>query len=175
MAALQETDAAPSASAWDEPQAGVEPATYVTFELADQVFAVDVANVREILDMQPIAALPNAPGDLLGMVDVRGEGIAVVDLPGRLGLMGQRELSEGRIVVFEFGTTDPPTPLGVIADRVLSVIEIPDAEIEPAPSGMTRWDAGSLRGVARVAGRLTMILALHTLFADAGRGDFDFG
>lgn len=49
--------------------------TFVTFDLGEQIFAVDVANVREILDAQTVAALPNATSDLLGMIDVRGQGI----------------------------------------------------------------------------------------------------
>lgn len=173
MTALQETAFDPVTPFPGQTGDIAEPRTYVTFELSGQVFAVDVANVREILDLQPIAPLPNAPGELLGMVDVRGEGIAVVDLPGKLSMMSGRERQDGRIVVFELGAA-PPTAVGVIADRVLSVIEIPQAEIEPAPSAMTRWDAAAMRGVARVAGRLTMILALDALFGDSARGDFDF-
>ncbi|MFN3613726.1 MAG: chemotaxis protein CheW, partial [Rubrimonas sp.] len=81
-----------------------EPSTYVTFELAGQVFAVDVAHVREVLDMQPIARLPNAAGDVLGMIDVRGESIAVIDLPSRLGIMRSEAEADARIVVLEMQT-----------------------------------------------------------------------
>jgi len=174
MSAVSANDTAPAASGGTAPGGAAEPRTYVTFELAGQDFAVDVTHVREILDLQPIAALPNAPGDLLGMVDVRGEGIAVVDLPGKLGLRGGTSAEDSRILVFELGA-EPPTPVGVIADRVLSVIEIPEAEIERTPRAMTRWDAAVMRGVARIGGRLTMVLALDGLFSDALPGEFDFG
>ncbi|AMY70958.1 chemotaxis protein CheW [Frigidibacter mobilis] len=157
----------------DDAEAVSEPQTYVTFELSGQVFAVAVAHVREILDMQPIARLPNAPSDLLGMIDVRGEGIAVIDLAARLGLMGGMAAEEGRIVVFEFGA-DGSIAVGVIADRVLSVVEIRDSEIETAPSALTRWDASVLRGVSRVAGRLTLLLALDELFGKDAQDPFDF-
>lgn len=162
------------ADTWSTDDAGIaaEPQTYVTFELSGQVFATDVANVREILDLQPIARLPNAPGDILGMIDVRGEAIAVIDLPARLGLHGGLDGGEGRILVFEFGESGGA--VGVIADRVLSVVEIHDGDIEAAPSAMTRWDASSVRGVARVAGKLTLLLALDRLFADGARDPFDF-
>jgi len=157
----------------EDPEAASEPQTYVTFELSGQVFAVSVAHVREILDLQPIARLPNAPSDLLGMIDVRGEGIAVIDLAARLGLMGGMEVEEGRIVVFEFGA-DGSIAVGVIADRVLSVVEIHDSDIETAPSALTRWDASVLRGVSRVAGRLTLLLALDELFGKDAQDPFDF-
>ncbi len=169
-----ETIDAPGAATWGlvAEAAAAEPRTYVTFELAGQVFAVDVTDVREILDLQPIARLPNAPGELLGMIDVRGEGVAVMDLPGRLGLSSGTGAEDGRIVVFELGAAR--TPLGVIADRVLNVVEIAEADVEPAPSAMTRWDAQSMSGVARVAGRLTMLLALDRLFDGDAPGPFDF-
>ncbi|TGD41918.1 hypothetical protein EEB11_16315 [Pseudotabrizicola sediminis] len=161
--------------AWTQEDSGVkdDPRTYVTFVLAEQLLAVDVAMVREILDMQTITRLPNAPGDLLGMIDIRGENVALVDLPGRLGLHGGKSEGAGRIIVLEFGT-NPATPIGVIADRVLGVAEIPDDEIGAAPSAMTSWDASVLRGVARVNGQLIQILALETVFQTNLPGAFDF-
>lgn len=167
LAAPQETFSAEDGTPPSEPQ------TYVTFELAGQVFAAAVGHVREILDMQPIARLPNAPGELLGMIDVRGEGIAVIDLPARLGLHGGTEGGDGRIMVFEFGAGGGAA-VGVIADRVLSVIEIQDDGIEAAPNAMTRWDSTSVRGVTRVGGRLTLLLALDSLFGSDARDPFDF-
>ena len=59
-----------------------EHAQYVTLGVAEELFAAPVAKVQEILDMRPIARLPQAPDTLLGMIDVRGQGIPVVDLPG---------------------------------------------------------------------------------------------
>lgn len=150
-----------------------DPRTYVTFVLAEQTLAVDVSMVREILDMQTITRLPNAPGDLLGMIDIRGENVALVDLPGRLCLHGSNPEGSGRIIVLEFGE-NPRVPIGVIADRVLGVVEIPDGEIGAAPSAMTSWDASVLRGVARLNGRLIQILALDTVFQTNLPGAFDF-
>lgn len=150
-----------------------EPHTYVTFELAGQIFAVDVADVREILDLQPISLLPNAPPDLLGMIDVRGEGIAVIDLPSRLGLMSQNSPQDSRIVVFELGSA-PRKLVGVIADQVLSVVAIADTDIEPSPEAMTHWQPGAMTGVARIDGQLIMMLALDQLFGTNLPGPFDF-
>lgn len=151
----------------------VEPRTYLTLELAGQIFAVDVADVREILDLQPISQLPNAPADLLGMIDVRGEAIAVVDLLSRLGLRGNRTPEESRIVVFEIGT-NIRKPVGVIADRVLSVVAISDSDIEPSPESMTHWRAEAMTGITRIDGKLTMFLSLSHLFSAAASGPFDF-
>lgn len=176
MSALRTEDLHQPADHWDTAVNTVpanEPHTYVTFELAGQIFAVDVSDVREILDMQPISQLPNAPGDLLGMIDVRGEGIAVVDLPGRLNLRHKNAPEDSRILVFELGD-NPCKPVGVIADRVLAVEAIIDGDIEPTPSTTTNWESGAMVGVTRIDGKLTMILALNRLFESHARGPFDF-
>lgn len=150
-----------------------EPRTYVTFVLAEQRTAVDVLRVRRILDMQTITRLPNAPGDLLGMIDVGGEAVVLIDLPGKLGLHGGTYGGDSRIIVLEIGT-DPVTAIGVIAERVLGVVEIAEREINPAPTAMTNWDASVLRGVARIEGQFTQILALETIFRQNLPGAFDF-
>ncbi|WP_410218026.1 chemotaxis protein CheW [Paracoccus sp. (in: a-proteobacteria)] len=151
-----------------------EPDTYLTVELAGQIFAIDVADVREILDMQPISRLPNAPSDLIGMIDVRGEGIAILDLPSRLGLERLRTRAESRIVVLELGRA-PRHPVGVIADRVLSVVAVTADGIEPAPATLTHWRSDALVGIVRIGEQLTMVLALERLFAADAPGPFDFG
>lgn len=148
-----------------------EPAAHLVFELSGQIFAVDVASVREILDLQPVATLPNAPADLVGMIDVRGQGVAVIDLAGRLGLAGGGR-DEARILVFEFGAR--ATPIAAVADRVLAVAEIAPGEIEPAPRATGGWDAAALRGVTRMDGRIVMILELPALLGAGARGPFDF-
>ncbi len=151
-------------------RSAAEPAARLVFEVAGQIFAVAVARVREILDLQPISPLPNAPADLLGMIDVRGKGVAVIDLHARLGLRSV-DREEGRILVFEIGSAN--VPVAAIADRVIAVAEIPDDEIEPAPESLTGWRADALRGVARLDGRITMILDLDRIFHDKDPFDFE--
>lgn len=150
-----------------------DPHTYVAFELMNQIFAVDVTNVREVLDMQAISCLPNAPSDLLGMIDVRGEGIAVIDLPVRLGFIRRTVPEDGRIVVFELGGS-AKKPLGVIADRVLGVVEISESDIEPTPDAMNSWKSDAMIGVARIDNQLVMMLTAGKLCETALKAPFDF-
>jgi purine-binding chemotaxis protein CheW len=151
-----------------------EPLTCLTFDLSGQIFAVDVIHVREILDMQPISALPNAGSDLLGMIDVRGEGIALIDLASRLGMMRTDGAEHSRIIVLEIGTTGAQVPVGVIADRVVSVVELAEADIEPPPMTLVRWDGDAVRGVVRLSGQIVMLLQLTSLFDAEPPGPFDF-
>ena len=146
--------------------------TYVTFDIANQSLATDVSVVREILDMQAVAELPNARGDILGMIDVRGEGIAVIDLQGRLGLRGDTAAATSKIIVLEIGGFDKIT-VGIIADRVRNVLEISDDRIEATPSVPGNWDPVAMQGVARLDGRLVYILSFERLLGQAGPFDFD--
>ena len=151
-----------------EPRPAAEAEACLTFEIAGQVFAVAVSRVREILDTQPIAVLPNAPTELLGMIDVRGRGVAVVDIHARLGFRRADE-ETGRILVFEIG--ERRAPVAALADRVIAVVEIGAADIEPAPASLTCWSPDALRGVTRIDGKIVMILRLDALF----QGQDDFG
>jgi len=152
-----------------------EPNTYLTFAIGAQIFAVDVHNVREVLDMQAISRLPNAPHDLLGVIDVRDQGIGVIDLANRLGMQLEGSKNQ-RIVVFELGEASPVTPVGVIADRVLSVAEIPGADIESPPSTLSSWDPRAVRGMARIDGNMVIVLLLSEVFqkSDLDTDSFSF-
>ncbi|TFL17929.1 chemotaxis protein CheW [Jannaschia formosa] len=138
--------------------------TYLTFVLASQIFVVPVANVREILDLQSISRLPNAPGDLVGMIDVRGQGIGVVDLASRLGLRLEGG-AQSRIVVLELGDGPERAPLGIVADRVLSVAEIDPTTVEAAPRTMSSWEAREVRGITRLDGQIAILLNLGAIFS----------
>jgi len=167
-----------SFDSWDaetEHHPAAEPMTCLTFDLSGQIFAVDVTHVREILDMQPVSALPNAGADLLGMIDVRGEGIALIDLASRLGTMRSTSAEHSRIIVFEIGRTGgTQVPVGVIADRVRSVVELTEADIEPPPMTLVRWEGDAVRGIVRLSGQLAMLLQLSALFDAETPGPFDF-
>jgi purine-binding chemotaxis protein CheW len=158
----------------DVADGGADPATtYVTFDIGAQSLAADVCDVREILDMQPVAPLPNAGMDLLGMIDVRGQGVAVLDLRGKLGLVADPHSPDRRIIILEIGSR-VKSPIGIIADRVRNVTEIAADQIEAAPSALGTWDASVLDGVARLDGRLVYVLSFGKLLANDMRGPFDF-
>lgn len=145
--------------------------TYMTFQLSDQFFAVDVRNVREVLDIQTISKLPNAPPDVIGMIDVRGEGIAILDIASRLG-MGLKDAETARMIVFELSHNNESVPIGVVADRVLDVVDIHDSDVEAAPPTMTSWSTDTISGVARLGQDVVIILSLSEIFQTSST-DFD--
>jgi purine-binding chemotaxis protein CheW len=150
---------------------------FVTFDIGNQIFAADVADVREILDHQQIAPLPNASAALLGMIDLRGEGIAVMDLALSLGLSRLTDERAGRIIVLDL-QTDRESAVAIMVDRVRTVVEVAEEAVDPVPSVPGGWNAGAMFGVTRVEGELVYLIDLQSALGHGGAADlpgpFDF-
>ena len=145
--------------------------TYVTFDLNGQNLGVEVRHVRAILDTTDVSQLPNATHEVEGVIDVRGESIPIIDIGSRLGMPRQSAGSDTRIIVFEFVSNGELRPVGILADRVRDVTEIAAEEIESPPEivGAT-WRGELLRGFARHAGFLIMLLNAEAIFMPEGSG-----
>ncbi|MBI5163076.1 MAG: chemotaxis protein CheW [Magnetospirillum sp.] len=142
-----------------------EDVQYVTLGIDREVFAVDVRRVREILDVPAIARLPNAPADLLGMIDVRGECVPVIDLRAKLGFPPAAMSGHTRILVLEVEVGGRPLVLGVMADRVFEVTALDGAGIEPPPEIGVRWRSEYIHGVGRRGNAFVVVFDLGALFA----------
>ncbi|MBF0310725.1 MAG: chemotaxis protein CheW [Magnetococcales bacterium] len=137
----------------------------VTLGIADDLFAVDVIHVREILDFQPVARLPHAPGALLGMIDVRGQTVPVIDLRRKLGYPDAVITERSRILVLEVTVGARPLVLGLLCDVVFEVAEFDLSTLEKPPETGFSWNAAYLRGVGRRHGRFVLLFDLERLFA----------
>lgn len=140
-----------------------EQAQYVTLGVANELFAAPVAKVQEILDMRPIARLPQAPDTLLGMIDVRGQGIPVVDLRLALGLPEAADTENTRIIVLTLAGQDSELKLGLRADRVFEVTVLDEADLDPPPAVSGSWTGRCIAGIGRRNGRFVTVLDLERL------------
>lgn len=161
----------------DDPEGGGEGATHaatlLTFDLAGQKLAVDVRQIREILDLQPIARVPNSASDILGVIDVRGEAITMIDLADRLGMRRSGLAVHARIIVLELGAANAMQVAGFEADQVISVVEVAPDAIEPVPvPTATRWRGAAVTGMTRLDGALFMIVDLEALLASDAADTF---
>lgn len=145
---------------------------YLTFGLGGEVFAASVQSVREVLDLQPVSRLANAPSTLLGVIEVRGAGVPVVDLRHKLGLPYGETTEHSRIVVLELEHGGRPLVLGALTDAVYEVVQLEAGGIEPAPEFGQRWDSGFMRGIARRNDRFVTVLELGRVF---GADELDLG
>ena len=144
------------------------PATapYVMFRLGEELFAIEVAFVREVLELTPMTRLPQAPPDLRGVVNVRGTAIAVVDLRAKFGLPAVPDTLRSRILVVELPDQGETRTLGGLADSVQDVIEISRAELRPPPTTGLRWRAEMIRGLCRRNDDFVIVLDAAAVFTE---------
>jgi purine-binding chemotaxis protein CheW len=141
---------------------------YVTFGIDNEVFAVPVGLVTEILDFQEPFKIPNGPPALLGLTDVRGRGVPTLDLRARLGLPQVPPTGNTRILVLDVPLSDRRLSLGLVTDRVFEVTPFEAQEIEPAPDIGVRWRSDYIAGVVRRDGSFVVLIDLGALFAGDG-------
>jgi purine-binding chemotaxis protein CheW len=138
---------------------------FVTLGIEQEVFGVPVESVLEILDMRPIFRVPEAPRYLLGLIDLRGRSVPVLDLRTKLGLPAIAATETTRILVLEVEVAGRALVLGLVADRVFEVLAFSAADIEPAPDIGVRWRSDYIRGVGHRDSRFVIIFDLSRLFA----------
>jgi purine-binding chemotaxis protein CheW len=146
-----------------------EQEQYVTLGMGEEVFAIPVAHVQEILDLRPVARLPHAPHGLLGLTDVRGQSVAVVELRALLGLQPAEATQLTRILVLELAIAGRSLRLGLLVDRVFEVTGLDADRAEPAPDIGRPWRSDCIRGIGRRAGGFVVVLDVPRLIgAEAG-------
>lgn len=141
---------------------------YLTFDMDGQTFAVAVQRVREILDPQPVTRLPNSSHDLLGVIDVRGVSVPIVDLTAHLGIGMHEQGPDTRVIVFELDRTDgEPRPLGILAERVRDVCRLTMDDIETTPEVSVGEISNDLIiGLCRRNESLIVVVDLARIFTD---------
>ncbi|BAI74402.1 chemotaxis protein (plasmid) [Azospirillum sp. B510] len=143
-----------------------EPVQYVTIGIDREVFAIEVAIVREILDLQPITRLPHAPPFLVGMIDVRGQGVPAVDLRVKLGLPAVQATAHTRIIVLDVPQQGGAMTVGVIADRVFEVTSLDERGLETPTQVGGRWRSDCIQAIGRANGTFVIIFDIARLFAE---------
>lgn len=133
----------------------------VVFRLAEESYGLDIGAVQEIITWQPVTRVPRTPAFVEGIINLRGNVIPVVDLRKRFGL-GQTEAGrETRIVVVEIGAL----VIGLVVDGVSEVLRVPAEQIEASSAVISGVDTDFIRGVAKTAERLIILLDADQILA----------
>jgi purine-binding chemotaxis protein CheW len=140
-------------------------AQFVTFSLGEEVFAVPVEVVREILDYEEAFKIPNGPDYLLGLRNVRGQGVPTIDLRLKLGLTKTVPTPHTRVLVLDIPMQDRLLSLGLVADRVFEVTPFRKDQIEQAPDIGIRWRSDYISGVVRRDTGFVVIIDLARLLS----------
>jgi purine-binding chemotaxis protein CheW len=158
---------------------GGPPATLagelLTFGLDHEVFALEVARVREVVDPMPATQVPNAPDFAPALVNVRGNVVPLVDLRRKLDML-PLDSGDPRIVVAEVALAGEPALVGILTDAVYGVVDAAGAELRELPRLGTRWRGEFIRGVLKQDAGFVVVLDLERILARPERasGGQDF-
>lgn len=142
-----------------------ETRTYLTFTLDEEDFAVDVSNVREVLDFTSVTKVPRTPDFMKGVINLRGSVVPVVDMRLKFGLQEAEPTVDTCIIVMEVAMEGEATVIGALADSVKEVFELDPDSIEPPPRIGTRLDTEFISGMGKYKDNFIIILNINEVFS----------
>jgi purine-binding chemotaxis protein CheW len=145
--------------------AGAEVEQYLTFMLSGETYAIGILVIKEIIEYGQLTEVPNMPGFIRGVINLRGAVVPVVDLGARFGKAATVVGKRTSIVIIEVDAEGETQVVGVMVDAVNEVLEIPASEIEPAPSFGARIRADFIHGMGKVEGRFVIILEANRVLS----------
>ena len=132
---------------------------YLTFSLGDEVFAMDIRCVREIIQHGSMTMVPLMPDFVRGVINLRGSVVPVIDLQSRFGRARAQIGKKTCIIIFDSVSADEKVELGLLVDAVSEVIDIAQAHVEPAPQFGSTIRREFIHGMGKVGGEFIVILA----------------
>ncbi|WP_285357951.1 chemotaxis protein CheW, partial [Vibrio sp. D406a] len=135
---------------------------WVTFQLEEETYGINVMQVREVLRYTEIAPVPGAPDYVLGIINLRGNVVTVIDTRSRFGLMEGEVTDNTRIIVIE----SERQVIGILVDSVAEVVYLRSSEIDTTPSVGTDESAKFIQGVSNRDGKLLILVDLNKLLSE---------
>jgi purine-binding chemotaxis protein CheW len=138
---------------------------YLTFLVGEEEYAVGVLRVREIIQYHAVTRVPRTPAWVRGVINLRGSVVPVVDLAVKFGLPAAAPGRCTCIVLVEVRMADEAVMMGMIADEVRQVVDLPPSSVQPPPAFGTRVRVDYLEGMGRVSERMVLLLDVDRLLA----------
>jgi len=135
----------------------------LTFVLGTETYGIDILRVQEIRGWTVVTHIPQAPDHVLGVLNLRGSIVPIVDLRMRFALERAEYTAVTVIVVVSVNTPSGRRPFGVVVDAVSDVVDIKDADVKPAPDLGSHFATNYIRGLACVADRMVVLLDIDRL------------
>ncbi len=142
-----------------------ETTQYLTFKLGDEVFAIEISKVREVLDFTAITKVPRTPDFMRGVINLRGNVVPVVDMRLKFGMTKTENTVNTCIIIVEISLDGDTTVLGALADSVQEVIDLEPDKIEPAPRIGTRLRTDFIKGMGKRDDNFIIILDIDKVFS----------
>lgn len=138
---------------------------YLTFTLDQELFALGISRVREVLEFKSLTRVPGVPDFMRGVINLRGNTVPVVDIRMKLGL-GMTDMTMGTcVVISDVFVEGERTVLGVLVDSLQEVIDLDGNHLEPPPRLGHRIHSSAVRGMGKRDERFVMVLDLDLIFA----------
>ncbi len=148
-------------------QESEEQQQYLTFMLSGETYAISILRIKEIIQYGQLTAVPRMPDFIRGVINLRGAVVPVIDLSARFGKPPTAVGRRNCIIIIEVAIGEETQNIGVMVDAVNAVLEIPAAEIEPAPTFGTNIRADFIAGMGKINGKFVIILNIqHVLSMD---------
>ncbi len=138
---------------------------YLTFRLGDEIFALGIFEVREVLEYRPVTRVPRTPPFMEGVINLRGSVVPVVDLHMKFGTGRTEKTSDTCIVITELEFDGETMHIGALADSVEEVFAMDDADVEPPPRMGTHLDVEFIKGMGKRGDDFVIILDVSRVFS----------
>lgn len=142
-----------------------ETTQYLTFKLEDEIFAIGISEVREVLDYTTVTKIPEMPDFMLGVINLRGSVVPVVDMRLKFGMAPTERKVNTCIIIVEIDIEGETTILGALADSVQEVLELDPDQMEPPPRIGTRLRSRFIKAMGKRDGRFIIILDIDRIFS----------
>lgn len=142
-----------------------ESCQYLTFTLEEEVFALQITRVREVLDFSELTKVPQTPTYMRGVINLRGRVVPVVDMRQKFGMSSTEETVNTCIIIVEIEVEGEMTVLGALVDSVQEVIEIHSSQVEPPPRLSMRLNAEFIRGFGKQGDDFIILLNINKVFS----------
>jgi purine-binding chemotaxis protein CheW len=139
--------------------------SYLSFRLGDEIFAISVHKVLEVLEYQKITKVPKTPDYIKGVINFRGEILPVISTRVKFNMPYIEETIKTVIIVLELETRGKIIVLGAVADSVKDVIEISGDQIKPVPELGSRYDTEFIQGMIKSEQGFIMLLNIDKVFS----------
>ena len=143
----------------------IETTQFLTFKLGDEVFALDIIKVREVLDFTTVTKVPRTPEFMRGVINLRGSVVPVVDLRLKFGMTKTESSVNTCIIITEVTVDNDTTVLGALADSVQEVLDLEPGSIASPPKIGTKLKTEFITGMGKRDDRFIIILDIDKVFS----------
>lgn len=138
---------------------------YLTFTLDQELFALDIVKVREVLEFSTVTRVPRTPDFMSGVINLRGSVVPVVDLRLKFGMVATEKTVDTCVIIVEVNLDGEDLVLGALADSVQEVFDLDEEQIEPPPRIGTRLDTRFIEGLGKKGDEFIIILNIDKVFS----------